>query len=318
MSGFSPIPELLQSEADLTIAFLSFSGKFLEPVDAPWFTAHRRVSDPASPLEILRTLYEPDWPINSLACTEQHQFCTDSRCSKLMGGDQVSNDVLFSSTLTPKQNVTMNRFINAMGWSTIFSVAQYLMTSSKPMLALDMTATASYTVSFAPPNNQWELEVERWHTIGMAHMQRMMAEYATGQISPQLKYLLPPQTDSERWLCDNLMINSTAFRSFSVLKLTLIVLGASFIIFLSCTIETVIGWLQLKMNWGVHAREMWADHDMLGPQKWREEIDAKTTWLRGSSASGKTYNSSWRHELDMTSLQLYSQNLSSWTQKFPT
>ena len=152
--------------------------------------------------------------------------------------------------------------------------------------------------------------------LAMAHLQRLMAEYGTGQIAAQTKYLSPPQTDNERWLCENLMINSTAFRSFSVLKLTIIGIAASIIIILSSTIESIVSWLQLKTNRGIHAREMWLDHDMLGPQLWKKEMEEKNPASpRGSSATGRTYNSSRRHELDMTSLQLYSEKLSRLTQK---
>ena len=321
-SCFSPIPELRQSQADLVIAFLSFAGMFMDPVDAPWFSALRQLDDAvwdhAERPPILQRLYVFDEPVHSLACTEQHQFCTRNSCSKLLGADQVQEDVLSNLPLTPKQSVTFDRFSNAFEWSTIFEIVQYMQQSSTPLLALDKTATASFTVSFAVPDDQWQLEVQRWHALSIAHLQRLMSEWGTGQIAPQVKYLLPPNTDADKWLCDNLMINSTSFRSFSVLKLTLIMLGASSIILLSCTIEWIVSWLQLTLNRGIHACEMWVDHDMLGPQMWRKELDEKTSSQRGPSASARTYDRNWRHELDMSSLQLYSEKLGSCNEKPPT
>jgi hypothetical protein len=314
-SAFKPIPELELPYADLTMAFLSFQGYYTEPVENPWFSAHS-VFHRDSPLPMLRTTYSFDRPISSLACTEQHQFCTDSgQCSRLLGLNQMPEEMAKNLKLQPKQDQILNRMLYAAGGSNLPWIVWYLSTTSNPLLALNATATGMTTISSVLPDTQWQSEVESWHMLAMAHLQRLMVEYGTGQIAAQTKYLSPPQTDNERWLCENLMVNSTAYRSFSVLKLTILGIAASIIITLSSTIERIVSWLQLKTNRGIHAREMWLDHDMLGPQLWKKEIDEKNPALsRGSSATGRTYDSR-RHELDMTSLQLYSEKLSRLTQK---
>jgi hypothetical protein len=315
-SLFNPIKELQIPDTDLTLAFLSFQGYYTEPVEDPWFSAHT-VYHRDSPYPIIRTTYAFDRPISSLACTEQHQICTDSgHCSKMLGLNQISESVAGDLKLGPKQNQILNRLIYAAGGSNFNWIVWYISTTSNPLLALNATATGYTTISLVLPDTQWQAEVASWHMLAMAHLQRLMVEYGTGQMAAQTKYLVPPQTDSERWLCENLMINSTAFRSFSVLKLVLIGTAASVIITLSLTIERIVGWVQLKTNQGIHAREMWHDHYMLGPQLWKKELEEKSSASDyGSSGTGRTYNSSWRHELDMTSLQLYSEKMSSRAQQ---
>ena len=98
-------------------------------------------------------------------------------------------------------------------------------------------------------------------------------EYDTGQIAAQTDYILPPQADGDRWICDNLMIRGTAYQSFSVLALALIVGFGTLVIFLSLNIENLASWIQVRLNKGWAGRESWDDHDMLGLQLWRKAFE---------------------------------------------
>jgi hypothetical protein len=99
-----------------------------------------------------------------------------------------------------------------------------------------------------------------------------MVEYATGQIAASPRYLLPPQSDSEKWLCQNMMMQSAAYQSFSVMALVLIAVFGMIFILISLTIETSVGWVQRRFNRSAHGREMWEDHHMLGLQAWRDKF----------------------------------------------
>jgi hypothetical protein len=175
--------------------------------------------------------------------------------------------------LTARQNVTVDRIMKAVTASSMREVVEGLAVSSTPMLAIYETASESTTLSLGLPPNQWQTEANYWHSVAMAQLQRIFVEYGTGQIAAQTDYILLPQTDSERWICDNLMIRGTAFQSFSVLALALIVGVGTLVILLSLNIENLASWIQARMKKVWPGRESWDDHDMLGLQLWRKAFE---------------------------------------------
>jgi hypothetical protein len=272
-SSFVPIREISQNHSDLILVFLSYAGSYSGPVNDPWFSAHQlQLSNSKAELAIAR--YEFDRPISSLGCTEQHQFCVDSEnCSDLLGFDQVQDNIASIFTLTAKQNVTLDRILRAVTSSGMNLILSEIKEQPEGLAALNRTVTEETTISLPLPDNQWQVELVRWQTIAMAQLQRTMVEYATGQIAASPGYLLPPQSDSEKWLCQNMMIQSAVYQSFSVMALVLIVVFGMILILISLTIETSVGWVQRRFNRGAHGREMWEDHHMLGPQTWRDKFE---------------------------------------------
>jgi hypothetical protein len=262
-STFAPIPEIKQSEADITLLFLSFTGRYADPVDDPWFSAHQlhRANSNAA---IARTTYSRDRPISTLGCTEQHQVCTSvGKCTPLLGFNQVQVFMGAKFNFTANQNATLNRILNVVNRSKMREVVASLAVGSTPMLAINATASKSTTLSLALPPNQWQHEAEYWHSVAMSQFQRKFVEYGTGQIAAQTAYLIPPATASERWICDNLMIRGTAYQSFSVLVIALIVGFGSLVIMVSLNIERIASCIQTRLGRGLAARESWHDHDML-------------------------------------------------------
>ena len=275
-STFVPIHELKQSQADLTLLFLSFTGRYVAPIDDPWFSAHQlRVVN--SRAALARSAYTRDRPVSTLGCTEQHQICTnDGICTPLLGFDQVQNFVDSNFNLRPHQNVTLDRIMRVVADSVISQIVQGLAVSSTPMLAMNSRATAITTLSLPLPSNQWQLEVEYWHSVAMAQLQRKFVQYGTGQFAVRTAYILPPATESERWICENLMIRGTVFQSFSVLALALIVVFGSLIVLVSLYVENLGTYVQKQLRKGCTGREIWDDHDMLGPQIWRKRFDEQS------------------------------------------
>jgi hypothetical protein len=269
-STFEPIDELSVEDADVGLLFLGFTGTFLQPVDDPWFSAHVPLGGRPSLPAILQTLYTPDRQISTIGCTERHQYCTSSNeCTPLAGVGQVTAYFQEKMNLSPIQNVTLDRVSRSVQRSNLLNVVQEIAKTSSPVLAINNSATASFTISLKLPNNQWQLELERWHSIAMARIQRTVVEYASGQIAPQTKYLLPPSTSSEQWLCRNQRIQSTVFQSFNVVALIVILVFGTLIILFSLNIERLAAWFHRRWNVGGHRRAMWNDHDMLGKQRWR-------------------------------------------------
>ncbi len=266
-STFVPVPELEQLNADLVLLFLSYTGSYTEQIDDPWFLAHQ-IHHETSKLPLARTIWTRDRPISTLACTEQHQFCTSrGECTPLLGFYQVQDVASFNSALTAKQNVTNDRILRAATASSLREVVGALALTANPMLALNSTAVESHTLSLPLPSNQWQLEVDRWHAIVMAHFQRTFVEWETGQIAAQTQYLMPPSTAADSWICQNLMLRGTGYQSFSVLALTLIVGFGTLIITISLTIENLASCVQKRFSRGSTGRTMWDDHEMLRLQE---------------------------------------------------
>lgn len=273
ISTFEPLSEYKQPYADLVLLFLSYNGRYIGPVDDPWFSAHQ-VQLTNSRAAIAAKTYVRDRPITTVGCTEQHQVCTTGRkCTSLLGFDQVQDSVMSKFNLTTNQNVTLDRIMRAVTASSMREVIEGLKISNAPMLAINLTATASSTLSLVPPPHQWELEADYWYSIAMAQLQRTIVEYGTGQIAANTKYILPPATNGDRWFCQNLMIQGTAFQSFSVLALTLVLVVGTLIVVLSLTIEALASYIQKRLNRGSAGMKIWDDHDMLGPQLWRRRFE---------------------------------------------
>ena len=226
LSGeFVPILGLQQKSADLILSFLSFSGNYLEPIDDPWFSAHLQHQINNTKYPYIDTQYARDSPISTMGCTEQFQWCNPSKdmCTPWLGGDLSQMVESFNSSLTPNQNATFNRMAWATTSASFYSIIGGLgQTTGRSLLAFDKTAGGRTTLSLKLPNNQWQLEVNYWHSIAMAQLQRGIAQWGTGQVAADTRYLLPPQLDQDIWFCQNLMIPSTTFQSFSVITIILI------------------------------------------------------------------------------------------------
>ena len=273
-STFIPIPELEQKEADLFLFYLSYIGNYLEPVDDPWFAAHQPFSFRVSPTNVVTT-YVRDKPITTIGCTEQYQICTaPGSCTRLLGYDQVQQSISANLSLTPKQNVTLNQLLWSAVSADIFQIVNGLAASTTPLLATQKRQNGYHTTSVQLPSDQWKLELANWMSICMAHLQRVTVESETGQIAAQPRYLVPPATDSEEWICQNLMIRSDTYQSFSVLALSMMVFVGTVVLVLSFVIEPMVAWMLRRSGRGETGNEIWRAHDMLGPQLWSSRLEA--------------------------------------------
>lgn len=230
-SDFHPIPEfrMQQQNADLNLLFLSFTGEYVEAVDDPWFSAHveHRYSTGAA---FSRKRFARDQPISTMACLERHSLCTDHGvCTPLLGFDQFQNDADFATELTPRQRVLLDRMLWAIDWSRLQWIVRLLPKTTMPLsvTARGVAGNSGAMVSQTVSADQWKAEVEFWHAIAMAQFQRLILQWATGQVfaprAPGIEPLLPATNPSDAWFCNTLVIYSPTHRSFSVLALILVV-----------------------------------------------------------------------------------------------
>lgn len=120
------------------------------------------------------------------------------------------------------------------------------------------------------PPNQWHIEVGSWFDAGLARLQQRTQEYATGPANvPRGSYILTPNPTflvdvPYRAMCHSQLVNdSSDTMSFSVLGMSILFGVGAMIIFTSLTIDTIIGWIQLRLQKGLHARTEWLVSDKL-------------------------------------------------------
>ena len=281
-STFDPIPALATSlsNADLNLLYLGYTGIYIDVVDDPWFSAHQPYHINTTSIPFLQKTYARDKPISTLACTEQHQICSEpTTCTPLLGYSQVLQYVASHISLTPNQNITLSRIAQGLSDASILEIAQTFTSISVPLLASSKTLVSRHTFSLPLPPDQWKAELAYWQAISLAQLQRNIIQYATGQIAAKPEYLLPPATETEKWICGNLMVRSTVYQSFSIFALVVILVIGLGVILLSLWIEDVAAWMGQWVG-GSGSKHMgtevwpddWKDHDMLGEQAWREKV----------------------------------------------
>ena len=268
-SDFAPLAALEHDSADLTLLFLSFIGGYTQQVSDPWFSAlHSHEVD--APFPIYQTQFQRDRAISTVGCTEQHQFCTsDGICTPFLGIFQIQELKLaetgtFASRLNPQQAATFDRVFQAAGVSITGAIVASLALTNTPLQAMSAVASTTQVLSLHLPDDQWQQELSYWQSIAMAHLQRTVVEYGTGQIAAQPQYLIiPPPEEGDKWFCNNLMINSTVYQSFSVLALALITSSGTLVILISLFIEDTAAWVQKRARRAAFKRESWDCDDML-------------------------------------------------------
>jgi hypothetical protein len=153
-------------------------------------------------------------------------------------------------------------------------------------------------VSFSLPDNHWTLEVASWFAIGLAGLQQSIVEYATGP-SPEhlangeaipLSTLGDPHSAVTKAICASQMIKSPGgYQNFSALGLfCILAIGGSIMLF-SLNVESIVGFVQTKMERGKEGRTRWiADsifqvqrmmYEGRGYEKWEGQKDVVPVYL---------------------------------------
>jgi hypothetical protein len=285
VGSFLPIPELAHPNADIVLAFLSFDKAYAAPVNDPWFSAHQQsIVYQAGDSSINSTVYSRDLPVTTVGCVEQHQVCTgrvsnasQGRCTPLMGSYQIQTDAagVSSLSLTDRQNATYVRVFQAALDSTMQNHLSRLIQRDMPLLARRKVILFA---SSGLPDNQWQLETEYWHSIAMAHLQRDVVNYGTGQMSPDASFIARPNATADKWLCQNLVVRGTPYQSYSIFALALLFVAGVLIMLLSLAVEDVVALVQRRWHRGAVGRHMWKANETLQVQRMLYEHGGASTW----------------------------------------
>lgn len=268
--GWLPIDELARTDADISLVFLAANGmQFYESNTDPLFRATVPM-DAGSTASIDASYFLSDNYVNVLGCTDQYQYChpdDTSKCTPLTdyatAWTEIYNEKL---GLNDVQQILASRIaLNSRGLSIHHGI------SGRGASALRAQEYVSERAQLEIKPNQWHLEVDSWFDIGLAKLQRAIVEYATGpDFLPEGTYLQRPgSTDIiSKGMCGSQMVRiASGTVSFSVLGIGIIFGVGSCIILTYLVLETVIGFLQRKLNWGDYRRVRWVMDDKLQVQR---------------------------------------------------
>ena len=178
-----------------------------------------------------------------MACTDQHQFCNPNN-------DQCT---AFGDESLPYKRIGFNDVqLEIAGLLLVFlpwqSVAQII--NGRAAAALRAQDYVDDLVSQHLPNNQWHGELEAWFATGLAKIQRSVLEFAAGSSNVTGNaYIQPPVDAIQKSLCYSQMVPSASDTiNFSIASLSIVLLLSAFLIVTNLILDTVVGFIQRKLN----------------------------------------------------------------------
>lgn len=205
-STFSPIPDLLRDDADITVVFLTANlVKFIQTVDDELFAAHRLWNNTvilgSAGESSSQQLYGFDGVIHALGCASQFQLCLSATDCTSLGPWESVKSIAVDKTVTARQKASILAFIHDNG-----QTGTELINVIGSLGAGALVARNSYggSVQGSLKPNQWQVEVQHWQATLMARRQRVAVEHATGPSDTQVeKYLTRPQNGADKDVCEN-------------------------------------------------------------------------------------------------------------------
>jgi hypothetical protein len=189
----------------------------------------------------------------------------------MLGWLQLARNGVEALNLTSRQSSTYDRVFQAAVEAIFSNILQQLAQRDPPLLA---RRQVNGIVGLGLPDNQWRNEIEYFHSIAMAHLQRAVVAYGTGEFAANTAYINISNDASDRWLCQNLVIRGTSYKSFSLFALILTLIVGLLIVTTGTTIEDLIYWCQRKSGHGISKQEEWTANELLMMQSLLYERDA--------------------------------------------
>ena len=278
-NSWIPIPELNRTDADVSLFLLAQNTiTYDSPVFDPFFGAS--LLDPIS-AALNRTRYASDLHVTALGCIDQHQFCNPSnkQCTPLTGFDLVS--MSFSTLVfNPRQSALALRIL-----LLIEAFNMYNSVHGRGSSALRASETLSETMQVGLPNHQWQIEVDSWMAVGMAKLQQLTVQYATGPLGVVGdSFTIKPPDANFQAMCDTQKVRSSGgTTSFSLLGVAIILIFGTSLILLNFVLDTVVGSVQRKLGRGDHKRLQWVIDEKLQLQRLAYEEAGQGTWTGGAN-----------------------------------
>ena len=139
------------------------------------------------------------------------------------------------------------------------------------------------------PPTQWMTEVEGWFAVGMAKLQQLVVQYATGPaVVLQGTYVKKPTDAIGEAMCRGQKVRSGAGGTinFSVLGVGVILVVGAGLILTNLLLDVLVGWVQGR--WGLlggdYRRLAWGLDDKLQLQRMAYEEVGMGVWRGGCDA----------------------------------
>ncbi|KAB2576207.1 hypothetical protein DBV05_g5244 [Lasiodiplodia theobromae] len=282
-----PIEALQRVDADSVLVFLSANEiAYNTKVDDPWYSSHTpyfevEAGGSGDPSQNQTNMsYFRDEPASVLGCAIQEQICNprlpeDRRCTPLAGAyDRDAN----AAKLVESEE---EKF--ALEWQlwALFYMSTELWVILRTLGSASLASGDSLYdgIQQGLPDNQWQLDVERWHSIMLATLQGQAVDVAEGPPDAKLRAeLAKPSNKRERELCKRQRILSTAHSNFSVFFLAFIFTTGGLIILLSWFLETIVAFFQKRRNLDSYSRLEWCTNETLQLQRLAHEELGMGKW----------------------------------------
>ncbi|KAL0256121.1 hypothetical protein SLS55_008513 [Diplodia seriata] len=280
------MPSLLRVDADMVLIFLSaneigYSGV----VDDPWYAAHQpydRVVEFAGQNPGDSQIYHRDEPAAVLGCVLQEQICNPRMpahkgCTPL--GSQWDLDVNAMDVVEGEDEAWLLVMLIKLGLDYQIPLWDIVNTLGSSSLSSSFSLTNGMQAALPP--DQWQRDVERWHSIMMASLQGSVVEVAEGPSAPELRAeYQKPANDRERALCRRQKIMSTAHSNFSVFGLSFIFAAGGLVILASWILEPLVAFVQRRCRLDSYARLEWCANETLQLQRLAHEELGMGTWSK--------------------------------------
>ncbi|KAI8626452.1 hypothetical protein F5Y19DRAFT_488263 [Xylariaceae sp. FL1651] len=287
LSMFLPIDELRHSDADLFLFFLSTNsiGFSVAPTDN-WYYPDKEphgvlagansmpinTSDPS--FVPLAYSFEAASP---LACTSQQQICTSEGMSCTPLGSAADTMYASKELFQDKDMLQAVYWVNAaLGQgASIFQVVEALKSyalTSRPSLYDGVQGEIA--------SNQWQLDVQYWHSVSLAAAQAAVVNAAAGMFPDNESSIKRPSTVTEQRLCHSQKINNPAYVSFTVFGLGFVLAFGLLTIATSLSIEFLFGCIQRRRKFSPFARLEWLSNGALQLQRLAHEPLISGKWSR--------------------------------------
>jgi hypothetical protein len=235
-----------------------------------------------------RTSTSLSWPVQTNTRSATQRPLT----ARLLGSQQNLRKAAKLIGLNSYQLATAVRLYNALARTTTYATVYQL--GSDALLARDRLA--DYT-GFSLPDNQWQLEVQRWFETGLAKLQAYVVEYAANvaDLGPYGSITEPsPATDPLDQafydMCFAQRIRNTgAYQSFSFLGLMIVICVGSTLILLSWIIEPIIACTRRRRRKNGNQKHDYREIVRIADQKLQ---------LQRMALIGAGYRDGWEHPFD--------------------
>lgn len=246
-------------------------------VDDDWYSAHQflGVAENQQNRSELFRMYYTDQPANVLGCITRKQFCdpVTKFCSPLDSGSMPPN--LFSSE--EQKQLFWYWATATKSWPTDLHQLPQILGNR----ALQARANFYDGVQGPLPPNQWMQEVLHWHTLSLATIQRLTVEMAIGPSDASMNRYVNKTVPkfSTRQSCLPQKVRSTAFTSFSMLGLAVILILGSLIILFANAVDPFFAFLRKRHKKGTYRHLEWVSNDTLQLQRMVHEELGLGAWI---------------------------------------